>query len=296
MKYEEFVAAVCNDIRIFLPGYTKAIIEPIHVDKVQKASYYGISVREENTGKGLSMDLAYWFSQVCEQGCCEYVAALQEISTAIQETFTTCRPDTSMISDYSTMRNFLTFQVVSTEKNEQFLQTVPHTNQLDLSIIYRFVTTEWSIVITNSLLEIYGVSLEQLHEDAMANSPVKFPVHVQGMNDFMKEFVWQGDSQTMNIPDFGMCFVTCENEYGASALFYPEFLEQVAKRFRGKFFILPSSIHELILVPDYGEDVKGLKEIVSDVNDNSDAVTEEDFLSNSVYHYDAKLHRCKRGE
>lgn len=74
------------------------------------------------------------------------------------------------------------------------------------------------------------------------------------------------------------------------------FLEQVAKRFRGKFFILPSSIHELILVPDYGEDVKGLKEIVSDVNDNSDAVTEEDFLSNSVYHYDAKLHRCKRGE
>lgn len=294
MKYEEFVAAVCKDIRIFLPGYTKAIIEPIHVDKVQKASYYGISVREENTGKGLSMDLGYWFSQVCEQGCCEYVAALQEISTAIQETFTTCRPDTSMISDYSTMRNFLTFQVVSTEKNEQFLQTVPHTNQLDLSIIYRFVTTEWSIVITNSLLEIYGVSLEQLHEDAMANSPVKFPVHVQGMNDFMKEFVWHGDSQMMNIPDFGMCFVTCENEYGASALFYPEFLEQVAKRFRGKFFILPSSIHELILVPDYGEDVKGLKEIVSDVNDNSDAVTEEDFLSNSVYHYDAKLHRLTK--
>lgn len=89
-------------------------------------------------------------------------------------------------------------------------------------------------------------------------------------------------------------FVTCENEYGASALFYPEFLEQVAKRFRGKFFILPSSIHELILVPDYGEDVKGLKEIVSDVNDNSDAVTEEDFLSNSVYHYDAKLHRLTK--
>ncbi len=76
-------------------------------------------------------------------------------------------------------------------------------------------------------------------EDAMANSPVKFPVHVQGMNDFMKEFVWHGDSQMMNIPDFGMCFVTCENEYGASALFYPGFLEQVAKRFRGKFFILP---------------------------------------------------------
>lgn len=165
---------------------------------------------------------------------------------------------------------------------------------MDLSIIYRFVTTEWSIVITNSLLEIYGVSLEQLHEDAMANSPVKFPVHVQGMNDFMKEFVWHGDSQMMNISDFEMCFVTCENEYGASALFYPEFLEQVAKRFRGKFFILPSSIHELILVPDYGEDVKGLKEIVSDVNDNSDAVTEEDFLSNSVYHYDAKLHRLTK--
>ena len=91
-----------------------------------------------------------------------------------------------------------------------------------------------------------------------------------------------------------MCFVTCENEYGASALFYPGFLEQVAKRFRGKFFILPSSIHELILVPDYVEDVKGLKEIVSDVNDNSDAVTEEDFLSNSVYHYDAKLHRLTK--
>ena len=72
------------------------------------------------------------------------------------------------------------------------------------------------------------------------------------------------------------------------------FLEQVGKRFDGKFFILPSSIHELILVPDDGEDVKGLKEIVSDVNDNSDVVTEDDFLSNSVYHYDAKLHRLTK--
>lgn len=74
-------------------------------------------------------------------------------------------------------------------------------------------------------------------------------------------------------------------EYGAAAVFYPDFQEKVAKRFDGDFYMLPSSIHEWIAAPDDGRGPKMLKEIVRVVNDTE--VNPKNRMSYSVYKYDA---------
>lgn len=296
MKYKEFISAVCKDVRGYLPErYKTVLIEPTH-NEIQGISHYGISIRENPESNAIAFDLFPWFSQVCEESSLSYITALKQISVVIQEA-PSCLPD----ENYTDLKRFLTFQVVSKKRNNKLLRALPHTDYLDVSVIYRFETPEWSLLVTDDRLKSYGLSIEQLHADAMENSPVRFPAHMQKLKECLVNCALEsGDAQRMRelsaIPDCGMYVATCENGYGASVLFYPAFLEQAAKKFDGKFFILPSSTYEVILAPDRGRmtNIKALKGAVADINSNPEAVSPEDVLSDSVYHYDAKHHKLTK--
>ncbi len=72
---------------------------------------------------------------------------------------------------------------------------------------------------------------------------------------------------------------------GAITMLYKEKLKQVGDRIRNSFFIIPSSIHEVLLVPcASGVDEEILNQMVREVNSTS--VNQEDYLSDHVYYYD----------
>ena len=74
---------------------------------------------------------------------------------------------------------------------------------------------------------------------------------------------------------------------GASAIFYPDVLDQVAEKAGGNFFILPSSTEEVLVLPDNGRmNYRELDAMVCEVNDAQVAECEQ--LGNHVYHYDAE--------
>ena len=76
---------------------------------------------------------------------------------------------------------------------------------------------------------------------------------------------------------------------GAGVLAYQDFMDQAAEKIGGDFYVIPSSIHEILLVPDNGEvQAEGLKEMVQEVN--ATEVSPEEKLSDNVYHYDSKEH------
>ncbi len=83
--------------------------------------------------------------------------------------------------------------------------------------------------------------------------------------------------------------------HGAGVLAYQDFMDQASERVGGDFFILPSSIHELLIVPDDGhvklEDLKGM---VKEVNETQ--VDPKDRLTDSVYHYDSQAKVFEIGE
>ena len=170
----------------------------------------------------------------------------------------TQRPDFDInsLSDYSQMKEKLAMEVVSAEANKEMLETVPHQNIEDMAVVYRLVLNSddegrASILLTNQLIESMGVTPEQLHADAMENAPQIKPVEIKGMREVMAEMM----GLFPVAPEDEKIYVATvpDKVHGAGVLAYQNFMDQAAERAGGDFFILPSSIHEILIVPDNGE-------------------------------------------
>ena len=138
-----------------------------------------------------------------------------------------------------------------------------------------------------------GVSHEQLRSDALENSPEIRPVVIMGMNEVMKEMMGPEVYEMFGIPDDAeetMYVATVpDKNSGAGVIAYQDFMDQAAERVGGDFFVLPSSINEILLVPDNGDmTADALRDMVKDVN--AKEVSPEERLSDNVYHYDSKDH------
>ena len=300
MNYREFVNQVSEDLKEALPEKLQsASITPHQVDKLQGASYYGISIQSQGSPVGISMDLSSPFKQM-ENGK-SYPAVLAEIAASVLAALVN-RPKFKIaeLLDYEAMKNKVMIQVVPAAGNERMLATVPHMDQEDISLVYRFVfqTDEQgsvSSLITNSMLESYGVSAGQLHMDALENAPGQFPASVRSLQEVLAEQMGL-DLEAMPQNPGGMYVATCNNGInGAGCIFYPEFMDQAADKLGGSFFVLPSSVHEVILLPDTGDmSFHELESMVQEIN--ATEVQPADRLSDSVYHYDAEEHIFEKAQ
>ena len=292
MDYKEFVDRVSEDLKKVLPEeYQGANVSARQVDKLQGASYYGITIQPENSNIGISMDLKAAYESM-DHGR-SYDQILAEIGTSVTDGFAN-RPQVraSELLDYDSMKDKLMVQVVPTAGNEEMLATVPHMEQEDMSMVYRFVFATddrgtASTLITNQMLENYGITAEQLHADAMNNAPEQFPASVRSMQEVLAEMMGIEPEMMPGEPG-GMYVATCnQGMNGAGCIFYPEFMDQAAEKLGGDFFVLPSSVHEVILLPDNGDmSYQELQNMVQEIN--ATEVQPQDRLSDSVYHYDAE--------
>ena len=129
------------------------------------------------------------------------------------------------------------------------------------------------------MLEIWGINREELHEAAMRNMRLPANFVLKSMEDM----------EDAKGPVF--ILTTKKHIYGATAIISDEVRQSVGKYMGGDYYILPSSIHELIVMPkDYAADLWALEQTVRDVN-RGPYVPEEEFLSDNVYEYD--MSECK---
>ena len=76
-----------------------------------------------------------------------------------------------------------------------------------------------------------------------------------------------------------------QKAFGAVGILYPGVLGHIAAALNANLYILPSSVHEVIVMPDYGrEDPGQLRSMIWDVNRNQ--LEPEEVLSNSLYYYE----------
>lgn len=156
----------------------------------------------------------------------------------------------------------------------------------------------------HTLLENWKVSIDRIDELACKNTPDLFPEKLRSMNEIMKELIqeqfassFDGDDNTYEDilsqlmdgekEDKAEMYVLSNaiNMNGASVLLYPGVLHNFAMEQKSNFYILPSSIHETILLPaDKKLSKESLCQMVSEVN--STQVPVEEILSNEVYYYD----------
>ena len=298
MDYETFKQEFAEDIKEKLSqkGYGEVETSFHNIEKTNQ-NYEAISVVPAGGNIGVNYNIENAFASYEHSG--DYEGVLASATGAIASGLDQVPVvNVNALMNYEIMKEKLSVEVISAEANEELLAKVPHDRIEDLAVVYRFIMESnedgrASILVNNDLIERMGVTHEQLRADALENSPGIRPAVIQGMNEVMKEMMGPEAYEMFGIPDDTeeMMFIATvpDKNSGAGVLAYQDFMDQAAEKIGGDFYVIPSSIHEILLVPDNGEvQAEGLKEMVQEVN--ATEVSPEEKLSDNVYHYDSKEH------
>lgn len=199
-----------------------------------------------------------------------------------------------IIGDYRLMLKHLIIQAVSAEKYEGILHFIPHERVEDIAIIYKAAIESdgeytASVIVSHELLKSQGITERTFKKDALEQVPVNRPVIIKGLTETVMEMTGTAYVTTKDHDDEKVFIATTKDRtYGSGVIAYPGFLGDAAKELKGSFYILPSSIHEVLLLKDEGKmDPDALRDIVKSVNRTT--VAPEDRLTDSVYRYDCNL-------
>lgn len=171
------------------------------------------------------------------------------------------------------------------EKNRELLKNVIHKKYLDLALCCCLTLEDeernnMSVRVTEGILQQWEISEEDLFRQAYENMQ-NAGYHIINMMQIIKECGFEGE-----MPATKMFVLTNRKQlYGAAGILETDLLKNFSDRIGKNLFILPSSIHEVILIPDegrFGESL--LKEMIMDVNEN--VLQEEDFLADHAYYFD----------
>lgn len=304
MDFKSFSETIKDLIRDYLPEeYKNASIEIMEQTKLNE-QYMGLTVRKEDQTIAPTVNLNALY-EAYEKGNKSISLILSETAKLVQ-----MEPDgidLSVLFNYEKAKEHLFIRVSNLETNRDKVADAPHVIHEDLVVTYHIATDLnskgiASTMVTNSMLRYYGITQEQLHIDAMKSAPELLPARVESMDAvmhrmMMEEMKASGLSQEEMdailadmpiIEQTPMTVVTNEHTMnGAAVFFYPDQMDKIAEQLGGDYFILPSSVHELLVIPDNGKfDHEGLRGMVQEVN--ATQVMPKDRLADEVYHYDSK--------
>ncbi len=228
-------------------------------------------------------------------------------------------------NSYRTVRENVYCKVINYEKNKRLLATTPHRRWCDLAFVYYYrVPAEYckdaAVLIRKNHLESWGVREEELEKDAWRNTTEKMPPKLEKLSDLLKEWgeLEQMPAQTQEqmpeqtqgsafgqerkqdkedkaedkiFPETSLYLLTNQDKcLGANCIFYPGQAERIGEMLEADFYVLPSSIHEcLLLAADQANGAKLLQKMVEEINRTQ--VEPQEVLSDHVYYYSRALHR-----
>ena len=315
MNFDEFKQEVVGRIKEFLPEkYEDAKVSLQDVMKNNDTKLSAVTIQLPDNNICPTIYLNQYFENYQNGQSMEDV--LSSIA-AVREEHEVSQPfDVSRITDFDQVKDKIAARLIGAEMNEELLAARPHTMVDDLAVTYCVMLGEdekgsMSVPITNQLMENWNVSVEQLHGIAMENMETLTPGSFRSMNEVMMDMMMPnlinecgGDREQAEMmleamcpPDDGRMYVLTNEQKlnGAAIILDQKTMDQVADRVGDKFFVLPSSIHELLVVPqDAGISREDLEQMVQEVN--ATQVEPQERLSDHVYIYDAKDHELFRAD
>ncbi len=191
------------------------------------------------------------------------------------------------------------FSLINAEQNKELLANRPHRMFHDLAIVYDYMI-EWipgletmSSPITNEFAKYLGLDEQALFELAKENTQRIFPTEIKPMryvimemmdNDIVPYDLKEVLEQELGTDELMFVITNKARHKGAAAILYEEGLHDLAELYKDDLYILPSSIHEVIVIPSNDQTPEALAEMVEEINATQVDIDER--LSNQVYHYD----------
>ncbi|WP_313345098.1 DUF5688 family protein [Lacrimispora sp.] len=226
---------------------------------------------------------------------------LEDIISAYKENDDVVLGNMRELLDFNNLRNKVAFKLIQREKNQELLKDVPYIEFLDLAVVFYLILDEhkegqMTALIHNSHMEPWGVDKEELYCVAKKNTPILLPPEIKTMKEIMYDIL-KGHLEEVEIEEMDDDLLDFESQKpplyvlsnikqinGAGCILYDGCLNDFAIYQNTDIIILPSSTHEVILVPDDGKlDYRELQKMVGDINESE--VPKEDVLSDRIYKY-----------
>ena len=284
MEFNTFTEIIRDRLREeYGEGYKVDITTTLKNNSVKLT---GVMISEKGCNVAPTIYLEEHYTDFCDGK--EIKDIVCDIMRVYRENRTLTNIDTQMITDYGRIRERITYKLINREKNEEFLRSVPHRSFLDLAVVY-YVTLgktrsgEASFTVRNEQAEKWKVNENDLWEEAKVNTPGLKKAEIISLFDFICDITGT-DPECNDCSNDLYVLTNTDRSNGASCILYDDLIADFAAKKECDVFIIPSSVHEVLLLPDPGDvDPKRLTGIIYDVNCTQ--VTEQEILSYSLYKY-----------
>ena len=270
MNYTDFMNAMFCEIRGQVVAQLRT--ELYTVTKNNGTRRTGILFKQEDSNLAPTIYLEEFYQKYLKG---QQVPDLADsICSIYQEIRVKKTCDCQNLFDFNHVKEHIVYKLIRRDANEELLKQIPYEPFLDLAVVYyiqidntRFGSA--AIQIRNEHLRYWRVEKEEIRRLAEKNTPRIYPVQIRQIVRFM--YVATNEQCSL----------------GAAVMRYPDFREKVRGMIRGDFYILPGSIHEVILVPEsFGLEPERMQEMVKEINQTG--VAPEEVLSDSVYYFDGE--------
>ncbi len=223
---------------------------------------------------------------------------IPEVAQKVLEALEKVKEHAELYQDFSVefedCRDKIIYRLISYDRNRNYLETVPYLPFLNLAIVFNVVCNISghgleTITVTNELLDKWDTSTRELIRLAEENTPRLLPVTMDSLTSILTKYIGiTNDIESSADSSSQMPMILVSNQSGvngSAVMLYPGVIHRLACQYESNLFILPSSIHEIIAVPDlYCGTGKELSRMVQDINQNH--VGEEEVLADTAYYYD----------
>lgn len=309
MNKNEFFETIKDKIRDYLPSsYQAAEVELMPKMKNNDQERMGILIKnaEETIVPNIYLDAYY---EAYASGDMSLETILGAVSKdRVENAGVNLEEQMKELLSYPSVKEKLQIRLCDPQNNEARLNDVVSSRQGDFAAVYYVNLFEnedgvAGAAVTPGLLDRWGISVEQLHADALAADLSRKPV-LNSMDEMMNSILFGEEPQNLldgnktgdkdqeeNRPkmpetEFPMyCLTNAGKMNGASLVINEELMRSVGEVLGDDLYVLPSSIHEVLLVPASSQvDLSQLQEMVAEVN--ATEVPAEEILSNKVQYCD----------
>ena len=305
MQMEEFVIIVMEELKTRLGS--NADVRVKEVRKNNGVILTGVSVFKQ----GQNIAPTVYLEKMLERynSGDEFASVVDELVRLLSD-MAMDHFDVSQFLEWEKAKDGICYKLINRKMNEKLFSDIPHRSFLDLEIVYYYKLQAdkdglASILIRNRFLEEWNVTEQELYEAAMNNTVLHNPYTVVSMQKMFRDMLFvdpkprqEGDDTNWDElareaeqmseldSDDEMFVLTNKGKYfGAGCLLYKEVLKKIASRLNDDLIILPSSVHETILLrASMAGNISALKLMVEEVNRSQ--VEREERLSDNVYKYD----------
>lgn len=194
---------------------------------------------------------------------------------------------------YDSIKDLLEVNAISEKYNRDVLAGTKYRVLGDIAVVYFLNADNRDLgEVMKAIPVLNAISIKQIENDALLNSMTRNPAVIKSMDSEIESIIGISIPKDEATSEMYIASVPSK-KFGACVLAYPGFFEQAAATVGGSYYVISSSVHELILVKDSGnlsdDDINKFKNDIKLVNKT--ILARDEILSDNLYHYDAEFHK-----